>query len=288
MDGRFSNGALARLRAALPAMKPAERVVAEWILARPGDASRSTAAAVAEAAGVGFGSVMRACGRAGYREFGALRTALAVELLAPPALGGTGAPAPQPGDPPEVVIHSVFAAAAQGLRDTAGGLSAATVARAVAALAGARLTAVFGAGSVSGAIAQLMQVRLLGAGLAACCYTNANDHAPAAAGLGPDDVAVGISQSGDTASVRAALEAAHAAGAATVALTAYAQSAIAQVADLVLVTAIAPALHGEPATSRVPMLALIDALAVAVLLQRAGDSRPEAAKPDKRRTRLAR
>jgi len=282
MDDVFGSGALARLRAALPDMKPAERVVAEWILARPGDASRSTAAAVAEAAGVGFGSVMRACGRAGYREFGALRTALAVELLAPPALGGGAQRSPQPGDPPEVVIRAVFAAAAQGLRDTAGSLSATAMAQAVAALAEARLTAVFGAGSVSGAIAQLMQVRLLGAGLAACCYTNANDHAPAAAVLGPNDVAVGISQSGDTASVRAALQAARTAGAVTVALTAYGQSAVAQVADIVLVTAIAPALQGEPATSRVPMLALIDALAVAVMLQRAEDGRQASPETEQR------
>lgn len=288
MDDTFNGGALARLRAALPEMKPAERVVAEWILARPGDASRSTAAAVAEAAGVGFGSVMRACARAGYREFGALRTALAVELLAPPALGGQAERAPRPGDPPEVIVRAVFASAAQGLRDTAGSLSATAMAQAVAALATARMTAVFGAGSVSGAIAQLMQVRLLGAGLAACCYTNANDHAPGATGLGAGDVAVGISQSGDTASVRAALEAARAAGAATVALTAYGQSAVAQAAAIVLVTAIAPALRGEPATSRVPMLALIDALAVAVLLQRAEDGRQGSPDPGQRQAKRGR
>ena len=268
MDERFSGGALARLRAALTDMTRAERVAAEWILARPGEASRSTAAAAADAAGVGFGSVMRACSRAGYREFGALRTALAVELLAPPALGGEATRAPQAGDPPEVVVQAVFAAAAQGLRDTAGALDAGALSQAVEALAEARLVAIFGAGSVSGAIAQLMQVRLLGAGLAACCYPNANDHAPAAAALGPLDVAVGISQSGDTDSVRLALEGASVAGAGTLALTAYAHSAVAQAADMVLVTAIAPALRGEPATSRVPMLALIDALAVAVLLRR--------------------
>jgi RpiR family carbohydrate utilization transcriptional regulator len=268
MDERFNGGALARLRAAVADMTRAERVAAEWILARPGEASRSTAAAVAEAAGVGFGSVMRACTRAGYREFGALRTALAVELLAPSALGGAFVRAPEPGDAPETVVRAVFAAAAQGLSDTAGGIDATAVAQAVAALAEARLVAVFGAGSVSGAIAQLMQVRLLGTGLAACCYPHANDHLPAATALGATDVAIGISQSGDTESVRAALQAAGVAGAGTVALTAYARSAVAQAADVVLVTAIAPALQGEPATSRVPMLALIDALAIAVLLHR--------------------
>jgi DNA-binding MurR/RpiR family transcriptional regulator len=266
-DERFNGGALARLRAARADMTRAERVVAEWILARPGEASRSTAAAVAEAAGVGFGSVIRACQRAGYREFGALRTALAVELLAPSALGGALVRAPQAGDPAELVVRGVFAAAAQGLRDTAGGLDAAALAQTVAALAEARRVAVFGAGSVSGAIAQLVQVRLLGVGLATCCYPHANDHLPAATTLGPTDVAIGISQSGETESVRAALQAASIAGATTVALTAYARSAVAQAADVVLLTAMTPALQGEPATSRVPMLALIDALAVAVLLR---------------------
>jgi len=55
MDERFSGGALARLRAALSEMTRAERVAAEGILARPGEASHSTAAAVAGAAGGGFG-----------------------------------------------------------------------------------------------------------------------------------------------------------------------------------------------------------------------------------------
>ncbi|GEM_PF-6981226 len=267
VDDQFgSGGALARLRAALPEMTHAERTAAEWLLAHPGEATHLTAAALAEAAGVGFGSVMRACARAGYREFGSLRTALAVELLAPPALDGDSVRAPQSGDAPEVVMRAVFASAAQGLRDTAATLDAAAFAGAVDLLSRARHVAIFGAGSVSGAIAQLLQVRLLGAGLAVSSYPHANDHVPAAACLRAGDVAIGISQSGDTESVVAALSAANAAGAATVGLTAYARSAAGRVAGTVLVTAIAPGLQGEPATSRVPMLALIDALAVGVLL----------------------
>lgn len=268
MDDAFGGGASTRLRAALPAMTAAERVAAQWILAHPGEASRLTAQAVAAASGVGFGSVMRACGRAGYREYGALRTALAVELLAPPSLGATTERAPQAGDAPDMVVRAVFRAAAQGLRDTSASLDAAAIAQAVAALGEARLVAVLGAGSVSGAIAQLMQVRLLGAGVAACCYPNANDHVPAAALLAVGDVIVGISQSGDTATVAEALRAGRAMGVATIAITAYARSAVAQAADVVLVTAVAPALQGEPAMSRTPMLTLIDALAVALLLQR--------------------
>jgi DNA-binding MurR/RpiR family transcriptional regulator len=122
-----------------------------------------------------------------------------------------------------------------------------------------------------------MHVRLLGSGIPACSYPNANDHVPAVATLGPADVAVGISQSGDTESVREALLAARAAGAGTLALTAHGQSAVARAADVVLVTAIAPSLQGESATSRVPMLALIDALAVAVLLQRTAGAEDKAA-----------
>lgn len=266
LDGSSESGALARLRAALPAMTAAERTAATWILSRPGEASRLTAQAIAEAAGVGFGSIMRAVRRAGYPDYGALRTGLAVELLAPPALAGTPERPPRPGDAPALVVRAVFGAAAQGLRDTASTLDAAALERAVAALAAARSVAVFGAGSVSGAIAQLLQVRLLGTGLAAYCFPHTNDHVPAAERLRRGDIAVGVSQSGDTASVAGALLAAKNAGAATIALTAYGQSAVGRAAEHVLVTAIAAPLRGEPATSRVPMLALIDALAVAVLL----------------------
>ena len=274
MDEPFRvGGALARLRAALPAMTPAERTAAEWLLAHPGQASRLAAAAVAQAAGVGFGSVMRACQRAGYGEYGALRTALAVELLAPPALDGGLGRAPEAGDPPALIMRSVFAAAARALDDTAQTLEGAAFAAAVDALARAEHVAIFGAGSVSGALAQLMQVRLLGAGLAACSYPHANDHAPAARRLGLRDAAVGLSQSGDTGSVVAALEAARAAGAASIGVTASARSAVARAATTALVTALASPLRGEPATSRVPMLALIDALAVAVLLRPGADGK---------------
>ncbi|MCL4508547.1 MAG: hypothetical protein M1296_03345, partial [Chloroflexi bacterium] len=85
MDDAFIAGALSRLRTALPQMTPSERVAAGWILTHPGEASRSSAAAVASQANVGFGSVIRACQRAGFREFNDLRTGLAIDLLAPPA-----------------------------------------------------------------------------------------------------------------------------------------------------------------------------------------------------------
>jgi DNA-binding MurR/RpiR family transcriptional regulator len=261
-------GALSKLRAALPAMTPAERRAAEWVLTNPGEASQLTAQAVAEAAGVGFGSVIRACTRAGYREYGALKTALAVELLVPASITGTPVPALMPADPAEEVLRSVLAAVSQSVLDTAQTVNPAAFERVVAALSVAFHVAVLGAGSVSGACAQLLQVRLMGAGVSAASYPHSNDHVACVKLLGPGDVVLGISQSGETASVAMALSEASAVGAVSVAITAYGQSIVARSADQVLVTAVAPGLRGEPATSRVPLLALVDVLAVGVLLKR--------------------
>jgi DNA-binding MurR/RpiR family transcriptional regulator len=85
-----------------------------------------------------------------------------------------------------------------------------------------------------------------------------------AALLTPDDVVVAYSHSGTTAAVIDALELARRNGARTIAVTNYADSPLARLADVVLCsTAQNSPLLGENATARIAQLNLLDALFVA-------------------------
>ncbi|MCL4509171.1 MAG: MurR/RpiR family transcriptional regulator, partial [Chloroflexi bacterium] len=220
-------------------------------------------------ANVGFGSVIRACQRAGFREFNDLRTGLAIDLLAPPARSSSSLHhKPDHTTPVANILEYVLSAAAEALRDSLTTIDADAFAAAVAHVAAAASVTIFGAGSVSGALAQLLQVRLLGAGIRAVAVSHSNDHIPTATLLTPGDVAVGISQSGDTASVVEALRASRDRGVVALAITGYPQSALARASTCALTCAVPAELAGEPAASRVSMVALFDALAIAVLLRR--------------------
>ena len=86
-----------------------------------------------------------------------------------------------------------------------------------------------------------------------------------AALLGPQDIAIGFSHSGNTTAVIEAIQLARKNGARTIAITNYNSSALAQVADIVLCsTAQGSPLMGENAAARIAQLNILDALFVAV------------------------
>jgi DNA-binding MurR/RpiR family transcriptional regulator len=86
-----------------------------------------------------------------------------------------------------------------------------------------------------------------------------------AAMLGPDDAVMVFSHSGTTAAVLDALELARRNGARCIAVTNYATSAVAGIADVVLCsTAQGSPLLGENAAARIAQLSIMDALFVAV------------------------
>jgi DNA-binding MurR/RpiR family transcriptional regulator len=105
------------------------------------------------------------------------------------------------------------------------------------------------------------------------------------------DLAIGLSNSGDSEPVARALGAAQAAGATTIAITSAPQSLIAQKADICLLTAAHGAMTGynivdphsgrtwwgDAVTSRIPMLGVIDVLyaMIALLKFRMLPSNPE-------------
>ena len=83
--------------------------------------------------------------------------------------------------------------------------------------------------------------------------------------LGPDDAAIGFSHSGASTAVLEAIALARKQGARTIAVTSYAGSPLAELADVVLVsTSRGSPLLGENAAARIAQLNILDAVFVAV------------------------
>lgn len=257
---------LATLRGAYPALTEAERRVADFVLNDPDLALHSSITQVAQASGVGLSTVSRLSTKLGYAGFPDMKIALAVELLNP----DHGMPEPVgAGDDAAMVARKVLRYGAQNLLDTAALLDPGELERAARAVAQARRVELYAVGIVSGAIARSADARIRLLQTPCAAVIDQYEHERAAALLGPGDVAVGISYSGDTEEVVRALRIAREVGATTICLTKGSRSPLAEQADLRLLVASHDAGRwGNQAASRVAMLGVVEALyAVAVLVK---------------------
>ncbi|MEW9534494.1 MurR/RpiR family transcriptional regulator [Microbispora sp. NPDC049125] len=261
---------LVRIRAAVPALAPSERRVAEAVLVDPAQAALLSISDLAGRARTSVTTVMRFCRAIGLGNYPQLRLALAGAAAREDALGG---------DRPRVstdisatdsldqVVEKIIYNEVRALEDTGSGLDVPTLALAVEAVARARRVDVFGVGA-SGFVGQDLHQKLHRIGRMAFIWTDAHAALTAAALLGPGDVAIGISHSGVTVDTVEPLQAAAERGATTIALTNYPRSPLGESADLVLSTCARETPFRSGATvSRIAQLAVIDCLFVGVAQQ---------------------
>ncbi|MDX3235013.1 MurR/RpiR family transcriptional regulator [Streptomyces sp. ME03-5709C] len=258
---------LARVRAALPGLAPSERRVAEAVLADPAQAAELSISALADRATTSVATVMRFCRTMRLGNYPQLRLALAAAAAREHALGGER---PTPGtdisatDTLEEIVHKIVYNEVRALEDSGAGLDVEALRRAVDAVAGARRVDIFGVGA-SAFVGQDLHQKLHRIGRMAFIWTDRHAALTAAALLGPGDVALAISHSGETEDTVEPLQAAAERGAATIALTNVPGSTLADSADLVLATRARETPFRSGATvSRIAQLAVIDCLFVGV------------------------
>ncbi|MFF7187453.1 MurR/RpiR family transcriptional regulator [Streptomyces sp. NPDC008222] len=258
---------LARIRAALPTLAPSERRVADAVLADPAQASELSISALGKRADTSVATVMRFCRAIGIANYPQLRLALAAAAAREHALGGER---PTPGtdisatDTLDAIVKKIIYNEVRALEDTGAGLDLQVLGRAVDAVAGAGRIDIFGVGA-SAFVGQDLHQKLHRIGHMAFIWTDRHAALTAAALLGPGDVALAISHSGETEDTLEPLQAAAERGAATIALTNVPRSTLAQSADLVLTTCARETPFRSGATvSRIAQLALIDCLFVGV------------------------
>ncbi|MBI0378175.1 MurR/RpiR family transcriptional regulator [Streptomyces albiflaviniger] len=258
---------LARIRAALPSLAPAERRVADIALADPAQASELSISALGKRADTSVATVTRFCRAVGIPNYPQLRLALAAAAAREHALGGER---PVPGtdisatDTLGDIVGKIIYNEVRALEDTGAGLDIEALGRAVTAVAQARRIDIFGVGA-SAFVGQDLHQKLHRIGHMAFVWTDRHAALTATALLGPGDVALAISHSGETEDTVEPLRAAAERGATTIALTNVPRSTLAQNAEVVLTTCARETPFRSGATvSRIAQLALIDCLFVGV------------------------
>lgn len=262
-----TDSVLVRLRARLPEFTGALRRVAEHVLTDPAGAARATIVELAERSGTSPATITRFCRAVGFEGYGDLRLAIAGETGRAARSAGWAVDigrAIEPSDPLERVLRQIMAADTQAMRDTAAMTDIASVERAADAIASASRVDIYGA-SGSALVGAEMQFSLHRIGVAAWSWPDVHNGLASAALLGEDDVALGISHSGQTRETVEMIAEAGSRGATTIALTSFPRSPLADVADIVLLTATqATTFRPDALSARHPQLVVLDLLYIAV------------------------
>ncbi len=269
---------LIRVRGTMPNLRPAERRVAEAVLADPAKVSESSITTVARQCQTSETTVLRFCralGLAGYPE---LRIALArAAQWEETDQAGHG---PVTGvitktDTLAQLVAKVTHADARAIEETGAALDIGQLESAVTAVAAARRIDVYGSGA-SALVGHDLQLKLHRIGLVSFLWSEYHQALASAALLGTDDVAIGISHTGTTTETVDPLREARERGATTVAVTNFGRSPITEHADLVLTTAARETTFRSGAmSSRIAQLAVVDCLFTGVA-QRSYDSAVQA------------
>lgn len=171
------------------------------------------------------------------------------------------------GDGAETVLRKVCAAASSSIADVAAVSDAASLERLVDWLLGAERVLFHGAGG-SAVVALDAHHKFLRLGLNALHESVGHLAIIRAAHLGPNDLAVLFSHSGESREVLECGRNAAAAGCRVVAVTSYPKSTLARSADLVLLSSSAePSFYTDAMVSRLVQLVLFDAVFVAASLR---------------------
>jgi DNA-binding MurR/RpiR family transcriptional regulator len=223
-----------------------------------------TVAKVASSSGVSDATVIRFCRNTGYDSFNDLKIQLAQPATTPARRIQRDL---SMDDTPAMVLEKVFNANIASLQDSLHTIDREAFGRAVDAIAAAPKVVFIGVGT-SGTVALDAVQKFLVTGIHAVSYTDVVLQAHYAATCLAGDVVIGLSQSGSTATVVAALRTAAGRGATVVAITSSPKSPITSVANFSIVLSV-PDLSFQTASNeiRTAHLSVVDALCVAVAMR---------------------
>jgi DNA-binding MurR/RpiR family transcriptional regulator len=267
LDRPDSRTVLVRMRAAVPALRPSERLIAQLFLDNPADAANLSIAELAARCGTSTTSVVRFFKRIGYSHYKDLRIDLIREVtrerLQNADLATVNGDINRE-DSLEDIVSKVALNETLSIADTAKVLDIGALARAVDLLKSARRVDSFGVGA-SSFVGLDLQQKLSRIGRTALNWPDSHSAWTAAATLDGSCVAIAVSHSGATIDTVEFLSLAREAGAATIAITNFSDSPLTQSADVVLTTAARETRFRSGALgSRIAQLMVVDCLFTAV------------------------
>lgn len=269
----MSDDVMQELRAAVPALRPSERRVAELVLQDPARVVSLSITDLAELCDTSVASVVRFCRSMGYTGYAEFRRELASSVgREQVSLGRFGVSDSDiaADDDASAVIAKIAFHEARAIEATAAAIDA-TVLDAIAdAIVKAPRVDIYGVAS-SGIAAVDLQQKLHRIGMVAFAWSDVHLALTSAAVLTPGCVAIGFSHSGLTVEVADSLAAARDSGATTALVTNFPSSPIAQDVDHVLTTSASETRYRPGAMSgRITQLAVIDFLFVRIAQQLSG------------------
>ncbi len=258
---------LTEIQSAVATLSPAERTVADWVLAHPRGVTEATIADVARETGVSEPTVVRFCRSIGARGFRDLKLRLAESVGRRQSLAHSDVATD---DDVQTTVRKVMDRSIHALQDVRETCSSMPFEAAVEAMAAARQIVFVGLGA-SGDVARDACQKFFRLGLPCATATDAPAILQYGAIAGSSDLFVAISRSGRWRSLATAMQRAADTGAAVVALTSQGSTLARLATHTFRVDVEEDANLYTPMSSRLAQLTVLDALQVALAL-RLGDA----------------
>jgi DNA-binding MurR/RpiR family transcriptional regulator len=235
--------------------------VANWVMQQPEKIMSLSMAQVAHACHVSDTTVLRFCRNVGFQGYTDLKLSIARDLTSPTQVIHDDI---SKNDPPAIIARKVFMANIQAMYDTLEVLDENALVEAITLLQNARQILIVGVGA-SIPIVQGMYNMLMRLGLNCKAQTDSYLQLMELALLSPQDVVIGISQSGSSKDPVYTLKQAKSSGVPTICITGNAESPITQHADVTLLS-VAREARIEAIASRIAQMSIADALYIIVAI----------------------
>lgn len=256
-------GALVSIRDAINSLKPTEQKVAKYILEHPEEVVNLSVQKLAKLSGVSEATIVRFSRSLHFKGFQELKLRIAADLVQTSNVSGSYREIQTDG-PTSALIESITHNNIQSLQDTLCVLSAEEVEKAIDAFNEARKICVFGVGA-SAVIAFDFKQKLTRINRWCETADGFDWQATLAANLTEDDVAFGISYSGQTEDIIQSMMIAKNTGATTISLTKFGNNPVSELADIRLYTSfLEKSIRSGAMASRIAQLNVIDILYVGI------------------------
>lgn len=253
------NGGLVRIREALNLIKPAERNAAHYILKYPKEVVRLSVKELAEKSGSSQAAIIRMCKNLGLEGFQELKIRIIGDIQST-SNGDEDYKEIRPNDDIPTLIENISNNNIYSIKETLKILDAVSVEKAVSALFKAKRIDFYGV-AASQIIAQDAQQKFIRINKPCTAYPDSHLQLTSAVTLTKEDVAVGVSYSGETSQVISAIQQAKKVGAITIGITKYGSNSLADIVDIQLATSSTESnIRSAATSSRISQLNVIDIL----------------------------
>ncbi|WP_422446644.1 MurR/RpiR family transcriptional regulator [Thermoanaerobacterium sp. DL9XJH110] len=250
-------GDIEKIQAVMNDLKPSEKKIARYILKNPSEISDLSIAELSQKCGTSEASVVRFCRTLGYRGYQDLKIKISADItLKTKKIQGVV----NADDDIDSIITKISKNNIQAIESTMDVIDRQELQKAVDAILEAKKIDIYGVGA-SAIVAQDAMHKFMRINKPCTAYTDTHMQLASAANLTKDDVAIGVSYSGQTVDTVDALKVAKNAGATTICITKFGRSPITEVSDIKLFVTSSEALFRSGAmASRIAQMNVIDIL----------------------------